>query len=127
MSEVTMIGVDLAKRVFQVHGPARMDRLHFKRSYLAPSCYSSWRNSRNAVSLTGNSVLKRCPLAPPWHGSSPTPNVCGGVQRGSSLATGAFTGEASKEPSVIIGALEGKFLIDLQPFWQRVRGHALRC
>ena len=35
---------------------------------------------------------------PPWHGSSPAPFVCGGAQRGISLATGTFTGESRRKP-----------------------------
>ena len=35
---------------------------------------------------------------PPWHGSSPGPFVCGGAQRGISLATGFFTGESTRNP-----------------------------
>jgi len=42
---------------------------------------------------------------PPWHGSSPTPFVCGGAQRGISLATGFFTGESRRKP---LGARSGK-------------------
>ena len=36
--------------------------------------------------------------AAPSSGSSPAPNVCGGAQRGVSLATGSFTGEARRKP-----------------------------
>ena len=35
---------------------------------------------------------------PPWHGSSPALFVCGGAQRGISLATGTFTGESRRKP-----------------------------
>lgn len=35
---------------------------------------------------------------PPRHGSSRAPFVCGGAQRGGSLATGIFTGEARRNP-----------------------------
>ena len=35
---------------------------------------------------------------PPCHGSSATLNVCGGAQRGISLATGTFTGESRRKP-----------------------------
>jgi len=42
---------------------------------------------------------------PPWHGSSPAPNLCGGAQRGISLATGFFTGESRRKP---LGARSGK-------------------
>lgn len=36
-------------------------------------------------------------ISPPRHGSSPAPNVCGGAQRGVSLATGIFTGESRRK------------------------------
>jgi hypothetical protein len=39
-----------------------------------------------------------CPL-PSWHSSSRPPNVRGRAQRGSSLATGFFTGESSRKPT----------------------------
>ena len=42
---------------------------------------------------------------PPWHGSSLAPFVCGGAQRGISLATGFFTGESRRKP---LGARSGK-------------------
>ena len=35
---------------------------------------------------------------PPWHGSSPARFVCGGAQRGISLAPGFFTGESRRNP-----------------------------
>jgi hypothetical protein len=35
---------------------------------------------------------------PPRHGSSSASNVCGGAQRGISLATGTFTGESRRNP-----------------------------
>ena len=38
------------------------------------------------------------PPYPPWHGSSPALFVYGGAQRGSSLATGIFTGESRRNP-----------------------------
>jgi hypothetical protein len=44
-------------------------------------------------------------MPPPWHGSSPGPIVCGGAQRGISLATGFFTGESRRKP---LGARSGK-------------------
>jgi hypothetical protein len=37
-------------------------------------------------------------IIPPRHGSSPAQNVCGGAQRGISLATGFFTGESRRNP-----------------------------
>jgi hypothetical protein len=37
-------------------------------------------------------------MPPPWHGSSPAQFVCGGAQRGVSLARGFFTGEATWKP-----------------------------
>lgn len=45
---------------------------------------------------------------PPWHGSSLAPFVCGGAQRGVSLATGTFTGESRRKP------LRGSHFIKLQ-------------
>ena len=35
---------------------------------------------------------------PPWHGSSLAVIVCGGAQRGISLAAGTFTGESRRKP-----------------------------
>ena len=46
----------------------------------------------------GNHTLRRLFSRPPWHGSSSAPNVCGGAQRGISLATGFFTGESRRNP-----------------------------
>jgi hypothetical protein len=37
-------------------------------------------------------------MCPPRHGSSPALFVCGGAQRGTSLATGHFTGESRQKP-----------------------------
>ena len=42
--------------------------------------------------------LRRTCFRPPRHGSSPAPFVCGGAQRGISLATGTFTGESRRNP-----------------------------
>ena len=36
--------------------------------------------------------------ASPSYGSSPAPSLCGGAQRGVSLATGTFTGESRRNP-----------------------------
>ena len=44
------------------------------------------------------SKLRSGPNAPPYSGSSPAPDVCGGAQRGTSLATGFLTGESSWNP-----------------------------
>ena len=43
---------------------------------------------------------------PPWHGSSLALFVCGGAQRGISLATGFFTGESRRNP--LRGSRSGK-------------------
>ena len=37
-------------------------------------------------------------VAPPWHGSSRAPFVCGGAQRGGSLAEVDFVGESTSNP-----------------------------
>ena len=44
------------------------------------------------ITLSGALACTR----PPWHGSSLAPFVCGGAQRGISLATGTFTGESTQ-------------------------------
>ena len=49
-------------------------------------------------------------IIPPRHGSSPAQNVCGGAQRGGSLASGIFTGEARRKPPC---ALTLKFVIQI--------------
>ena len=46
----------------------------------------------------GRDLLRRFHFCLPWHGSSLAPFVCGGAQRGISLATGTFTGESRRKP-----------------------------
>ena len=66
--------------------------------------FRAWRLSMTAREPA---MVPICP-PPPRHGSSPAPNVCGGAQRGVSLATGFFTGESKRNP------LRGSHLSKLQ-------------
>ena len=49
-------------------------------------------------SAPGGNTTRTLSLQPPWHGSSPARFVCGGAQRGISLAAGTFTGESRRKP-----------------------------
>ena len=48
MSEVTIIGIDLAKRVFQLHGAYNDGPSRFVRSFHAGSFSRSWHSNLNA-------------------------------------------------------------------------------
>jgi hypothetical protein len=50
MSEATIIGIDLAKRVFQLHGPATTGPWHFARSFHVVSCLRLFRSIQVALS-----------------------------------------------------------------------------
>ena len=57
------------------------------------------RCCENRRSAPGGPQLGQIYLRPPpRHGSSPAQNVCGGAQRGISLAAGFFTGESTRKP-----------------------------
>ena len=71
--------------------------------------YAQRRRSRNVISTQscglGSRWLSYVPARahlsgrpPPPDGSSPALFVCGGAQRGVSLATGSYTGEARRKP-----------------------------
>ena len=75
---------------------------------LTSKCGESWVNTKRYRRMIYSSAAT-CHsqvMPPPWHGSSPAQFVCGGAQRGVSLATGFFTGESRRNP--LGGNLTGK-------------------
>ena len=60
---------------------------------------------RPEVTLSGAFVC-----APLWHGSSPAPFVCGGAQRGGSLAEVDFVGESTSNPLGEIQAGKSRYI-----------------
>ena len=79
----------------------------------AARCINGWSSEtavrrQTKLSKSGQGRSRRS--SPPRHGSSPAPNVCGGAQRGISLATGTFTGESTRNP-LAVGFWEKRLII----------------